>query len=82
MRVLSIASSRPTVEVAHYDGRVETDALLDWISEMEKYFEYEGTPDNKKVKIAITKLKGHASLWWDHLKTHKQKRGKEKIKHG
>lgn len=36
--------------------------------------------DNKKVKIVVTKLKGHASLWWDHLQIERQKRGKEKIK--
>ena len=47
---------------------------------MEKFFEYENTPDNRKVKIVVTRLKGHASLWWEHLQTDKQRRGKEKIR--
>ena len=47
---------------------------------MEKFFEYENTPDNRKVKIAITRLKGHASLWWENLQTDRQRRGKEKIR--
>ena len=61
--VFSKANSKPTIEVSQYDGRLETDTLLDWISEMEKYFEYEGTLDNKKAKIIVTKLKGHDLLW-------------------
>lgn len=32
------------------------------------------------MKIASTKLKGHASLWWEHLQTDRQSKGKEKIK--
>ena len=37
------------------------------------------TFDNKKVKIVVTRLKGHASLWWENLQTDRQRRGKEKI---
>ena len=47
---------------------------------MEKFFEYENTLDNKKVKIRVTRLKGHVSLWWEHLQTDRQRRGKEKIR--
>ena len=47
---------------------------------MEKFFEYENTLDNRKVKIAVTRMKGHASLWWEHLQIDRQRRGKEKIK--
>ena len=53
--------------------------MLDCISDMEKFFEYENTPNNRKVKIAVTRLKGHASLWWEHLQTNRQRRGKEKF---
>ena len=48
--------------------------MLDWILDMEKLFEYENTLDNRKVKITVTRLKGHASLWWEHLQTDKQER--------
>ena len=54
--------------------------MLDWISNMEKFFEYENTPHNRKVKIVVTRLKVHASLWWEHLQTDRQRRGKEKIR--
>ena len=47
---------------------------------MEKFFEYESTLDNRKVKIVVTRLKGHASLWWEYLQTDRQRRRKEKIR--
>ena len=80
LRVLSRENSKPTIEVVPYDGKLDTNVVLDWISNMEKFFEYENTPDNRKVKIAVTRMKGHASLWWEHLQTDRQRRGKEKIK--
>lgn len=80
LRVLSRENSKPTVEFVPYDGKLDTNAVLDWISNMEKFFEYENTPDNRRVKIAVTRLKGHASLWWEHLQTDRQRRGKEKIR--
>ena len=63
-----------------YDGKLDTNVVLDWIFDMEKLFEYENTLDNRKVKIAVTRLKSHASLWWEHLKTDRQRRRKEKIR--
>ena len=63
LRVLSRENSLPAIELVPYDGKFDTNFLLDWILDIEKLFEYENTPDNKKVKIAVIRLKGHASLW-------------------
>ena len=62
LQVFSRENSKPILEVVPYDGKLDTNVVLDWISDMEKFFEYENTPDNRKVKIAVTRLKGHASL--------------------
>ena len=64
MRVLSTENLKPTIEVVPYDGKLDTNVVLDWISNMKNFFEYENTHDSKKVKITVTRLKGHASLWW------------------
>lgn len=78
--VLSRENSKPIVEVVPYDGKLDTNVVLDWISKMEKFFDYEKTPDNRMVKIIGTRLKGHASLWWENSQTDKKRRGKEKLK--
>lgn len=75
-----MVNDRPTIEISFYDVRLENNVVLDWISKMDKYFEYESKYDNKKVKVVVTKSKGHDSLWWDHSQTKTHKRRKEKIK--
>jgi hypothetical protein len=44
---------------------LKADTLMDWIRELEKYFEYENVPN--RVRFAMIKLKGRATLWWDML---------------
>jgi hypothetical protein len=47
---------------------------------MEKYFKYEEIYEENKLKHAMTRLKGHASLWWDELQTNKKKEGNTKFR--
>jgi hypothetical protein len=47
---------------------------------MEKYFDYEYIDEEKKVKHVVTRLKGHATLWWDELQADRRSKGKQKIK--
>jgi hypothetical protein len=47
---------------------------------MDKYFDYEEVDDEKKVKHVVTRLKGHATLWWDELQADRRSKGKQKIK--
>ena len=80
LRVLSRANAKPTFEVVPYDGKLDINVVVDWISNIEKFFDYENTPYNRKVKIVVTKLKGRASLWLEHLQIDRQRQGKEKIR--
>ena len=32
---------------------------------MDKHFDFAEVPEDKKVKFTVTRLKGHALLWWD-----------------
>ena len=40
LRVLPRENSKPIVEVVPYDGKLDTNVVLDWIYDMEKLFEY------------------------------------------
>eukprot|EP00253_Pinus_taeda_P012234 PITA_12234 len=46
-----------------YHENLSIEVLLDWISEMDKYFECEEVSKDHRVWFAVTKLKGHAALW-------------------
>ena len=47
---------------------------------MDKFFDYDETDKEKKVKFAITRLKGHAALWWNGVQTERRNNGKNSIK--
>ena len=47
---------------------------------MEKFFDNEEMEEEKKVKFTITKLKGHATLWWDGVQVERRRLGKQPIK--
>lgn len=43
---------------------------------MDKYFEYEEIEEDKKVKFVVTRLKCHASLWWESIQVERRNRNK------
>ena len=53
---------KPTIEVSSYAGGMNPEELVDSINELNKCFDYEEISEDKKVKFAVTKLKGHAAL--------------------
>jgi len=69
------------MEIPMYEGSLNTEELIDWINSLDKYFDYEEeTDDKKKVKFVVTRLKGHAAIWWDELQTSRMRKGESKIK--
>jgi hypothetical protein len=72
--------ARENMGVPMYEGNLDVEELLDWIISMDKYFDYEDVDEGRKVRHAVTRLKGHASLWWDELQAERRRKGKQKIK--
>eukprot|EP00253_Pinus_taeda_P032594 PITA_32594 len=73
LRTVLLASSKPKPEIPNYDGSLSADVLLDWVSELDKYFENEENSEDKRVRFAATKLKGYAALWWDSVQVHRRR---------
>ena len=63
-----------------FEGSLDAEELLDWIRALDTYFDYEDIEEDKKVRHAVTRLKGHAALWWDELQEDRRSKGKKKIK--
>ena len=59
---------------------LDAEELLDWIRGLDTYFDYEDVEEDKKVRHAVTRLKGHAALWWDELQADRSCKGKQNIK--
>jgi hypothetical protein len=80
LRAVVKLGARAKVDIPMYEGNLDAEELLDWIRSMDKYFDYEDVDKEKKVKHVVTRLKGHATLWWDELHAKRRSKGKHKIK--
>jgi hypothetical protein len=72
--------SKTKMDIPVYEGSLDAEELLDWIRDLDTYFDYEDIEEDKKVRHVVTKLKGHAALWWDELQADRRSKGKHKIK--
>jgi hypothetical protein len=66
-RVVVRIGARAKMDIPVYEGNLDVEELLEWIRGLDKYFDYEDIEEDKNVKHVVTRLKGHASLWWDEL---------------
>jgi hypothetical protein len=66
-RAVARIDAREKMEIPMYEGNLDVEELLDWIRALDKYFDYEDVEEEKKFKHVVTRLKGHATLWWDKL---------------
>ena len=73
IKVLSKMKGRSNMEVSTYSTSLKLEELIDWIREMEKYFDMEHIEDTKRVKVVCLKFQGHASLWWENVQNEKVK---------
>ena len=73
-------TSRIKLELSTYEGSLVAEHLIDWINELDKYFEYEDIEEYNKVRFVVTKMKGHASLWWDSVQAERRRKSKPLIK--
>jgi hypothetical protein len=80
LREVFILGARAKIEVPMYKGNLDVEELLDWVRSMDKYFNYEDVDEEKRVRHAVTRLKGHATLWWYELQAKRRIKGKQKIK--
>jgi hypothetical protein len=73
-------SSKTKMDIPIYEGSLDAEELLDWIQALDTFLDYEDIEEDKKVRNVVTKLKGHAALWWDELQADRRCKGKQKIK--
>jgi len=78
--MLAKVGRRPKIEIPMYEGSLNAEELMDWIRSIDQYFDSEEVEVNKRVKFGVTRLKGHAAIWWDELQTSRTRKGKSKIK--
>jgi hypothetical protein len=72
--------ARAKIEVPMYEGNLDVEELLNWVRSMDKYSNYEDIDEEKRMRHVVTRLKGHAALWWDELQAARRSKEKQKLK--
>jgi hypothetical protein len=78
-----VRNSRPSfdmkVDIPDFEGKMQPDDFIDWLTTVERIFDFKDVPENRKVKVVAIKLRKHASIWWEHLKRQRECEGRERI---
>ena len=73
------AGSSSRVDVPFYVGSLDPEKLIDWINAMNKHFNYAEVKEDRQVRFVVTRLRGHASLWWDGVQDERILKNKARI---
>lgn len=68
------------MDLLSFNGQLHMEDFLDWLSEVEKFFEFMEISEEKQVKYVAYKLKGGASAWWDQMQLSRTRLGKPPVK--
>lgn len=53
------------IDLPCFNGHLHVESFLDWLLEVENFFDYMKIPKNQRVKLVPYKLHGGASAWWE-----------------
>ncbi|XP_076925764.1 uncharacterized protein LOC143588719 [Bidens hawaiensis] len=84
---MPLRRSRPIDEVyereleQRFMEQVDLDpkGFSDWLATVEELFEFKDVPENMRVPLIATGLRGRASAWWQQLKLTRNRLGKSRI---
>jgi len=67
------------IDLPLFNGHLQIEDFLDWVMEVERFFDYMSIREDRKVKLVAYKFKGGASAWWEKLQISRTRQGKRPV---
>ena len=63
-------------KIPEFHGSLQPEEFLDWLDMVEEILDFKGMPENKRVPLIATRLRGRATTWWQQTKLMRNRLGK------
>ena len=50
-------------DIHFFSGNLNIKGFIDWVADIDRFFDYMDVPEEKKVKLVVCRLKGGSSAW-------------------
>ena len=67
------------VNIPFFNENLDIESFLNWIYEVDKFFDIAYVPMEKQVKFVVYKLKRGATAWWDQLQVSGRRQRKQLV---
>ena len=71
---------RMKLDLPCFNGSLKIEEFLDWMVEVERFFDYTKIPEEKQEKLVACKLKGVASAWWEQVQQTQNRSAKSPVR--
>ena len=68
------------VDIPYFNDNLNIEDFIDWIANIDKFFDYMGVPEEKRVRLVACRLKGGAFAWWERLQNKRIQEGKHPVR--